>query len=89
MRVRSTGLVGRITQMWQRIERWIVFLVITLTVFVCGVLYISGFSALKVFTIGAPVVFVCMVVRTISVIATSSNPKTKAAIDQLKNRLFK
>jgi len=89
LRVRSAGLVERISQMWQRIEWWIVFLVLTLTVFVCGVLYISGFSALKVFTIGAPVVFVCIVVRTISVIATSSNPRTKAAVDQLKNRLFK
>lgn len=75
--------------MWQRRESWIVFLVPTLTMFVCGVLYISGFSALKVLTIGAPVVFVCIVVRVISVIATSSNPRTKAAVDRLKNRLFK
>jgi hypothetical protein len=56
---------------------------------VCGVLYISGFTALKVLTIGALVVFVCIVARTISVIATSSNPRTKAAVDRLKNRLFK
>jgi hypothetical protein len=75
--------------MWQRIERWIVFWVLTLTMFVCGVLYISGFSALKVFIVGASVVFVCIVVRTISAIATSPNPRTKLAIDRLKNRLFK
>jgi hypothetical protein len=64
-------------------------LVVTLTMLVCAILYISGVSALKVFTIGAPVVLVCIVVRTISVIATSSNPRTKAAVDRLKNRLFK
>ena len=89
LRVRSAGLVERIRQMWQRIEWWILFLVLTLTMFACGVLYISGLSALKVFTLGAPVVFGCIVVRTISLIATSSNPRTKAAVDRLKNRLFK
>jgi hypothetical protein len=75
--------------MRQSTVRWIARLVTALTVFVCGVLYISGSSALKVFTIGAPVVFLCIVVLTVSVIATSSDPKTKAAVYRLKNRLFK
>jgi hypothetical protein len=75
--------------MWQRIQWWVVFSVVTLTTFVCGVLYVSGSSAYKVFAIAAPVVFVCILMRTISVIVTSSNRRTKKAVDWVMNRVFK
>jgi len=64
-------------------------LVITLTIFVCGVLYVSGVRVLKVLAIGAPILFVCMVARILTLIAISPNPRTEATVDQLRNWLFK
>ena len=75
--------------MRQSTVRWVARLVMALTMFACGVLYISGSSGLKALTIGASVVFVCIVVLTVSEIATSSDPRARAAVDRLKHRPFK
>lgn len=75
--------------MWQGIARWITLLVTAVTTFVCGVLYISGFSDLKAVVIVASIVFVLMVVLALSMIAASPGPRTKEAVDRLKNKLFR
>ena len=61
----------------------------TVAGFAWGVLYVSGAGVLKLLAIEVPIVFVCIVEGILALIATSPEPRTKARVGQLKNRLFK
>jgi hypothetical protein len=75
--------------MWHRVNLWSFRLLGPVTAFASMLLVRSGFSVLKVVTIVAPSLLVLIVVLALSMIAASPGPRTKATVDQLKNRLCK